>query len=166
MTAVYLTTAGLERLRTRLAETRAAFKAVCDDNPAAREAGDSSVWHDNFAFEENQRRMHMLAARVRELESTLERVVVVSPPKVAPERVAVGTRVRYRFDDEPQVRTCVIAGWEDGDKRAGRVSYNSPLGEHLVGARVGAVVEVELAGRYREVTVVAVELAEEGACAA
>lgn len=165
MTPVYLTPAGLERLRARLAAARAAYKAVCDDNPAAREAGDSSVWHDNFAFEENQRRMHMLAARVRELEVALERVQVVRPVGV-PERASIGARVRFRLDGEARERTCVLSGWEDGDARTGRLSYNSPLGESLVGSRPGDVLEILLGGRGRTVEILAVEPEREDECAA
>ncbi len=157
---VYLTSQGVARLRGRLADARAAYKAVCDTNGEAAESGDSSVWHDNFAFEENQRQMHQLARRVRDLEVLLSRVSLVT--EVATHHVAIGSRVRYRVDGAAE-RTCVIGGWEDGDPGARRVSYNSPLGAGLLGGRVGDEREVVLAGSVRIVEIVSLEPALEDA---
>lgn len=144
---------GFERLRSRIAEARRAYKLVCDDNPEAREAGDSSVWHDNFAFEENQRQMHQLARRVRDLEQILSAAEIVSTNLLASDRAFVGSRVTYRLDGEDRARSCVLAGWDDGEPSRGRVSYNSPLGRALLGARAGDEVELLLGGRARTLEV-------------
>lgn len=163
MTACYFTADGLVRFRHRLDDARAAYRAVCDDNPAAAESGDSSVWHDNFAYEENQRKMQMLARRVREFERVLERAVVVEAP-LCPDCVALATRVTYRIDDET-AKVCTIAGWDDGDSGAGRISYNSPFGSELIGLRPGQTAEVQIAGRERVVEVVEVAPLAEVECA-
>ena len=171
---VVLTPGGKRRLHRRLAEFRAEFEAVVADNPAALESGDSSGWHDNFAFEDNQRRMHQLAHRVRTLERVLERAEVVPPLRRAPERVIVGAAVRWRFLDDPEdlERALWLAGFEDGDPAAGRVSYDSPLGAALVGAEEGDVRGVRINGRSRQVEVLALgptpadDDVEEVACAA
>lgn len=155
----FFTQGGVERLRGRIAEARAAYKSVCNNNPEAREAGDSSVWHDNFAFEENQRQMHQLARRVRDLENVLGNAEIVTLEQ-APERVAVGVRVRYRVN-EGEERAVVIAGWDDGDPAALRVSYNSPLGAALVGAVVGDEREVVLGGRSRVLEILSIEPGED-----
>lgn len=154
---VVLTPCGKRRLQDRLALVRAEFEAVVADNPAALESGDTSGWHDNFAFEENQRRMHQLAHRLRELERVHDRAEVVPPLREAPERVVVGACVEWRFDDdaEGQVRTVWVAGYEDGDPAAGRVSYDSPLGRALIGAEEGDLREVTISGRRRQVEILA-----------
>lgn len=148
---LYLTPGGVERLRRRIAAVRAAYQAVCDDNPAALESGDTSGWHDNFAFEENQRQMHQLGRQVRELETLLGRASVVPLPRAAPERVILGSRAAWCFVGEASPRTCWIAGWDDGDPDAGRVSYNSPLGAALVGAEPGDERELTVAGAPRKI---------------
>ncbi len=153
----YYTPDGLERLRARIARARAEYKAVCDDNPAALESGDTSGWHDNFAFEENQRKMHMLANRVRELERRHEAAVLVPPLEEAPDRVVVGASVRFAFEDEEEApREVWIAGYDDGDPSEGRISYNSPLGKALIGAEPGDLREVRMGPRTRWLEVLAV----------
>lgn len=152
---VVLTVGGKRRLQQRLALVRAEFDAVVADNPAALESGDSSGWHDNFAFEENQRRMHQLAHRLRELERVVDRAEVVPPLAQAPERVVVGAGVRWRFEDgDPdEAQWLWVAGFEDGDPACGRISYDSPLGRALLGASEGELREVVIAGRRRQVEV-------------
>ena len=150
---LYTTPAGLRRLRQRLAAARAAYFEVCDSNEDAAGAGDSSVWHDNFAYEENQRLMHQLARRIKDLEVLINQVQIVRPAAAAPDRVAMGARVELHFLDDDSKATYLIAGWEDGDPEAGRLSYASPLGRALIGAEEGEVRLVRLARQVREVEV-------------
>lgn len=143
-----LTPGGLTRLEQRIRAARAAYQGVIDDNPAALEAGDNSGWHDNFAYEENQRQMHQLARRVRDLELLRQRVRL-APLLATADRARVGTAVRFQFEGEDQVRACWIAGYDDGNPERGRVSYNSPLGRTLLGAEAGDTREVIMAERRR-----------------
>lgn len=152
----YLTPAGRARLAVRAAAAREAYMKVSADNPEALESGDTSGWHDNFAFEENMRQMHQLARRVRDLEEILLLAEVV-PPHPNPDRAYIGTRVHWRFADEPQARVSVIAGYDDGDVDLGRLSYNSPLGRCIVGAEPGESREFYNNGQRREVEILAVE---------
>ncbi len=164
---VYFTPDGLERLQARIRETRATYQAVCDDNPAALESGDTSGWHDNFAFEENQRQMDYLARRVRELERLLSRSEVIPFLEDAPELVLLGATVTFWFEDEDDERTVWLVGYEDGDPKSRRVSYNSPLGAALVGARVGDTREMRVGERVRHLEIVEIGPSpEEVRCAA
>ena len=153
MDALFLTPGGRVRLVERIERVRRAYKAVCDDNPAALESGDTSGWHDNFAFEENHRQLHQLARRVRDLEAMLARCSVLPPLRDPPKRVVLGARVVWRQDDL-DLRTAWISGFEDGDPSAGRISYDSPLAKQILGARVGEVRTVELAGRTLDIEIV------------
>jgi transcription elongation factor GreA len=162
---VILTPGGKRRLEERVALVRAEFESVVADNPAALESGDSSGWHDNFAFEENQRRMHQLSHRMRELERVLDRAEVVPPLSQVPERVVIGAAICWRFDDDApgEERQVWLAGFEDGDPRSGRVSYDSPLGRALLGAEEGDEREVVVAGQRRRVEVLGIGPTPDGA---
>jgi len=169
------TPGGIRRLNARIHRARAAYQEVCDDNPAALESGDTSGWHDNFAFEENQRKMHQLARRVRDLEriqAVAEEVPVLTGE---PECAWLGASVTWCFADSPDdERTVWIAGWEDGEPALGRVSYNSPLGAALVGSQEGDERELVIGGTKRRIEVLEVgptppgadDLDLEAACAA
>ena len=156
----FFTPRGIERLRRRIVEVRAAYLAVCEQSPEAREAGDSSVWHDNFAFEETQRQMHQLARRVRDLERVLLLAEIVTPERV-PVRAAIGTRVHYRLDGQGQERVAILVGWDDGDPASKRVSYNSPLGVALIGATVGEERDLLAGGHSHVAEILAIEATED-----
>lgn len=136
MTSRPTTRPGYERALARLNEARLRYLSVCASNEEAAGAGDSSVWHDNFAYEENQRQMHALAARIRELAGVLAALEVVEAPR-APTVVGVGCAVRLADPEGDAERRIVLGGWDDSDPAVGRVAINSPLGQSIVGASVG-----------------------------
>lgn len=150
---LFTTPGGMVRLRERLVQVRAAWFAVCASNEDAAGSGDSSVWHDNFAYEENQRQMHLLARRVRELESSLDRMEVVPTFATAPKTVRLGAGVSLSFLDEDQEMTFLVAGFEDGNPAENRVSYTSPLARAVLGARPGEVRQVRIGSRIRDVEI-------------
>lgn len=139
------TRAGRRRLERTLDDALRRYDEVVASNPEAAESGDTSVWHDNFAYEENQRQMHQWSRRIRDLRSMLASAEIVTPPQ-QPTRAQVGTTVRLLDLDSGDERAMALAGCEDGDPVAGRVSYTAPLGRALVGAEVGDLRTVRLAG--------------------
>lgn len=152
--ALFTTAPGLLRFRERVDRARAAYDAVIASNGDAAEAGDNSVWHDNFAYEENQRQMHQLARRVCDLTDALRRLHVVEP-SAAPTKVEIGSAVT--IDDGTRTERFVVAGYEDGDTDLRRVAYTAPLATALMGAEVGDARTVRVGGRVRELEVVAIE---------
>jgi transcription elongation GreA/GreB family factor len=147
-------------MEDRLRKAEAAYDEVVSSNPEAAEAGDSSVWHDNFAYEENQRQMHQWSRRVRDLRELLAHLHVVHPGP-EPRSVAVGCEVVVLDAATSSPARYVIAGYDDGDPARRRISYNSPLGKALLGASVGEVRTVQAAGGERELEVLSIAAAQE-----
>lgn len=150
-----LTPAGRDRLQLRLQHVTNAFQAVCADNEVAATCGETSVWHDSFDYEENQRQMHMLARKVQELRRLLQSARVTDPPREAPRRVEVGCVVICAFDDGPE-QQWEIAGWDDGEPQVRRLAYNSPLGQALLGAEPGEQREWRCGGRLQQIEILRV----------
>ncbi len=150
----YTTPGGYRRLRERLEKAREAYFQVCATNEEAAGAGDSSVWHDNFAYEENQRQMQALARRVRDLENLCSQVQIAPVPASPPAEVRIGTRVRIRVDENDTEQALFIGGYDDGDPSQGRVSYNSPLAQALMGREPGDVFEARIGPRTRIIEIV------------
>ena len=159
-TQAFTTPAGQRRLLQRLAAALAQYDAIVATNPEAAEAGDNCVWHDNFAYEENQRRMHSAARTVHDLRALISRVQTVSVP-ATPERVGLGSRVEVVRYDTGEAETWNIVGVEDGSPELGRVSYTAPFARALLGAGLGDVREVVSGGRRYTVEVVGLTVADE-----
>jgi transcription elongation GreA/GreB family factor len=154
----HLTPGGFLRLVSKIERARAAYFAVCATNEEAAGAGDNSVWHDNFAYEENQRQMHQLARRVRDLEAIKAGGVVSPLPTGVPTVVRMGVVVGLLLEDGSQVER-MVAGFEDGEPEAGRLAYNSQLGRTLLGREVGDIVTVGTSAGSRRAEIVGMRIA-------
>lgn len=158
---LYTTPCGYRRLLNKINSALADYDQVVSGNEEAAGAGDSSVWHDNFAYEENQRQMHKLAARVSELKGVRAQLTVIELPK-CPTKVGIGTIVIIEDQESGQVNRYLIAGYEDGDPLHERLSYTAPLASVLLGAKVGEMRTFHLKGRTKEFAILAIQEADKG----
>jgi transcription elongation factor GreA len=76
-----------------------------------------------------------------EIEDRLARAQVIDPRTLSGDRVVFGATVHLLDDDDKPVRYQIV-GEIEADAKAGRISYNSPLGRALIGRSVGDEVEV------------------------
>jgi transcription elongation factor GreA len=105
---------------------------------AARELGDLKENGDYHAAKDHQGQME---ARIRQLASMLDNAVIVESTDgdvVDPGSVV---QLRYEGDDEPE--TYFYGSVEERGIEHDIISPGSPLGEALVGSKVGDTVEFE-----------------------
>lgn len=76
------------------------------------EAGDTSDWHDNFAFDEAHRQIDLWSSVVRMRRSQMENVVSI-PPRTETDRVGLGNAVELRFQGEEENETFLVLGSVD-----------------------------------------------------
>ena len=115
----------------------------------AREHGDLK---ENAEYQTARQEQSFLEGRVRLLEERKRQAVIIEENVTG--RVALGSVVVVEHDDE--TLTYSIVGTTDTDPAAGRISSSSPVGAALLGAIVGAEVEVRTprgTARYRVVEV-------------
>jgi transcription elongation factor GreA len=115
--------------------------AIAEKIAQARSEGDL---RENAEYHAQREAMGMLQARVNKMKSDLARASIVDPDKIPKDQVALGATVLVRdldYDDEEQF-TLVGAGDEDYD--TGKYLITSPVGQGLLGKRVGDRVEIEV----------------------
>ena len=133
---VQLSQAALDRMTAELDElTRVKRREVVTRIKTAREHGDLK---ENAEYHAARAEQSFLEGRVQSLEDRLRRAVVVE--EVATGRVTVGSSVRLETDGDEVTYT--IVGTTESDPAQGRLSSASPVGAALMGAVVGADVEV------------------------
>lgn len=152
------TAGGYKRLEDLHKKVKEQYFEVCSDNSAAAESGDTSVWHDNFAYEENQRQMYQLATRIKEIEHLLNEIEVIATFYTAPATVQVGTCVQIFQESLNEEQEFFIAGFQDGDMMLGRLSYTSPIGKALLGLYEGESIELTINDRLETIEVLAITL--------
>ncbi len=137
---VYLTREGIERLRRELDElVNVRRPALAERLRKAIQQGDLSENADYIAAKEEQ---GFLEGRIQEIEALLRNAVVIEEEAPTGE-VRLGSRVTVVEDGEEEPETFRLVGPAEADPTNGRISYESPLGQALLGHRVGDVVAVE-----------------------
>ena len=151
----YLSRSAYERLQAEYYDltTRARIE-IANAIERARELGDLSENGDYHAAKDQQ---GMQEGRVRQLKKILEFAEVVD--NLEEGVVAVGTiiTIRYEGDDEEIAEKYLVGSLEEVSVEHELVSPGSPMGEALVGAKVGDTVSYKAPGGDVRVKILAVE---------
>ena len=114
---------------------------IAEKIAAARDDGDLK---ENAEYHGQRERQGMLQAKINLLKDKLARGTIVDMAKLPKDEVVFGSTVKVKdldFDDE-ELFTLVGAGEEDYD--SGKILITSPIGQGLIGKKVGQVAEIEV----------------------
>ena len=144
-----LTYAGLKALEDELETLKVVKrKEVAAKIKEAREQGDLSENAEYDAAKDEQRDIE---ARIEELEGILKNAEVVVEDEVDFDKINVGCTVKVfdiTFDEEMEFK---IVGSTEANSLVGKISNESPVGQALIGKKVGDTVSVETqAGENKE----------------
>jgi len=95
---------------------------------------------ENFAYQQAKEDQELLEMRIAELESILGDAVIITKRK-GKKIVDVGSVVTILFDGKEQKFQIVEP--EEADPTEGKISFKSPLGQAILGKRVGDETIVE-----------------------
>ena len=136
-----LTYAGLKRLEDELQELKVVRRQeVAQKIKEAREQGDLSENAESDAAKDEQRDIE---ARIDELEKILKNAEVVIEDEIDLEKINIGCRVKVydvEFDEEMEFS---IVGSTEANSLQHKISNESPVGQALLGRKVGESVTVE-----------------------
>jgi transcription elongation factor GreA len=137
---VYLTAEGVDDLRRELDHlVNVKRPALAERLHKAIQQGDLSENADYIAAKEEQ---GFLEGRIQQIEVMLRNAAIIETDGSG-EEVALGRCVTVIEEGEGEEETFRIVGPIEADPLKGRVSYESPLGQALLGRRVGDVVTVD-----------------------
>lgn len=127
--------------------------AIIDAIEEARGHGDLS---ENAEYHAAKDRQGQIESRIIELDDVLGRSEIIDPSRLSGKKVMFGATVSLLDEDENK-KVYQIVGAYETDVKAGKISYNSPLGIALIGKEVGDDVEVHTPSgeKYYEVKKVA-----------
>ena len=141
---------GQRMLSTQLTALKAERPEVIDAIEEARAHGDLS---ENAEYHAAKERQGQIEAMIADIESKLSRATIIDPKELSGDKIVFGATVTLLDDDEKPVKYQIV-GETEADAKAGRISYNSPLGRALIGRKKGDDIEVSVpAGdRYYQVS--------------
>ena len=136
-----LTYEGLVKLENELHDLKVnRRKEVAQKIKEAREQGDLSENAEYDAAKDEQRDIE---ARIEELEKILKNAEVVDEDEIDLEAISIGCKVKIHdveFDEELEYK---IVGSTEANSLQGKISNESPVGQALLGAKVGQTVNVD-----------------------
>lgn len=150
-----LTPDGLKALEDELQELKVVRrKEIAQKIKEAREQGDLSENAEYDAAKDEQRDIE---ARIDELEKILKNVEVVVEEEVDLEKINVGCTVLVHDDEYDEEIEFKIVGSTEANSLQGKISNESPVGQALMGKKVGDVVDVETPAGNIRYTVLKIE---------
>lgn len=139
----YLTKEGAEKLRAELLQLQGPVRdELAKRLRAAIQMGDLSENADYAAAKEEQA---FIEGRIQELTVVLRDVIIIDDNRTNTHLVEIGSTVTIQEDREPE-ETFHLVGPQEADPRNGKISFNSPIGEALLGHGVGDTVSAKTPG--------------------
>ena len=149
-----MTYAGLKKLEDELNDLKVNKRQeISKKIGEAREQGDLSENAEHDAAKDEQRDIE---ARIEEIENILKHAEVVDEDEADTDKVNVGCYVKVHDEDYDEDLDFYIVGSTEANSLEGKISNESPVGHALIGARVGDVVDVELADETDHYKVLAI----------
>lgn len=135
---IQITKHGLESLKKELDElVEEKRPKLVERLSYARTQGDLA---ENSDYQNAKEELEFLDGRISELEAVLKNAVVIKVERKSGQ-VAFGTKVTLKANGKEHVYE-IVGEWE-ADPAEKKISHTSPLGQALIGKKVGDKAEVE-----------------------
>lgn len=148
----YLTREGLADLKEKLSLLKTERRReIAEAIHTAKEQGDLSENAEYVSAKEEQRR---LEEEIAELEATVKhaKVITKSDDKI---HIDLGDTVTLECNGEE--KTYIIVGSDEANPLEGRISNESPMGQALLGRKMGDQVNIPIPAGHKECVVVKID---------
>lgn len=147
---IFVTKEGLRTLEEKVKRLENDLAALSKEKQEALALG-GDEWHDNPAFEAVELKQRMLWKELATAKEELRRAAVVEE-RTADGSVTIGSIVEVEFENGT-VETFRLGDYTESNPTRGIISYKSPLGSALLGAKAGEAREYHLGGLTQRVII-------------
>lgn len=133
----HLTAEGIAELKAELAELVDQRGPIAERIKAAREFGDLA---ENAEYTSARQEQERVESRIAEIEHILLNVEVIKKPK-GDSKVQLGSKVSLKGNGK--TKEFQVVGTVEADPLNGKISDESPIGQALLGKKVGDQVEIK-----------------------
>ncbi|MGH7192571.1 MAG: transcription elongation factor GreA [Candidatus Saccharimonadales bacterium] len=135
-----LTRAGVDELQTELDSLIAKRSRLADDIKNAREQGDLN---ENAEYQSARSEQERNEARIAELENIIQNAEIIRKPR-GDTKVQLGSVVKLKGGGG-KAKEFQVVGTVEADPLSGKISDESPIGQAMIGKKVGDTVEITTA---------------------
>ncbi len=136
----YFTPEGLQRLKDELDEL------ILKERPrivqAIAEARDKGDLSENAEYDAAKEAQGLLEAKIADLQDLIFNARILDESKIDTSKVLLYSTVKLKNTKTNMVMTYSIVPEKEADFKVGKISINSPIGQGLLGLKVGEVAEI------------------------
>ncbi len=129
---------GYAKLTGDLKRLREERPLIVEAIEEARAHGDLS---ENAEYHAAKERQGQVEATIGDIEDKIGRAQIIDPTSLSGDKIVFGATVTLLDEDDKPVKYQLV-GETEADAKAGRISYNSPLGRALISRLVDDEIEV------------------------
>lgn len=137
--AYQLTAAGKLELEKELEELKSRRSIIAQKIADARDYGDLS---ENAEYSEARNEQGQVEGRIAEIEEILQNASLITGSKTKPTSVKLGVTVDLHHAASGKKVSYTVVGSVEADPLEGKISDESPIGEALMGKKVGETVSI------------------------
>lgn len=152
----YYTEEGLQKLKDELRTLKIKERVkVAEQLAEARNQGDLS---ENAEYDAAKDAQGLLEMKISKLEQTLSNARIISKNDIDTSQASVLTKVKIKNLQQGQVFIYTLVAEEEADLTVGKISIESPIGQGLLGKRVGEVATIEAPAGKLKFEILEIEL--------
>ena len=148
---VILTKEGKEELEKRLEYLKVVKRAeITERIKTARDFGDLS---ENAEYDAAKNEQAIIEGEIVEIEAKLKYAVIIQENVAKKGTVSLGSKVEILDEESKETFTYEIVGTTEADVEQGRISNESPIGNALLGHKVGDTITVKVPAGVTVITI-------------
>lgn len=152
---VPMTRKSFDRMKAEVQQMESVqMPAIAEKIAAARAEGDLK---ENAEYHAQREAQGLLQARINEKKGKLARAQIIDPKTLPRDQVAFGATVVVKDVDLGDEEEYTLVGAGDENYEQGRILVTSPLGQGLLGKKIGQVAEIPAPKGSYELEIVAIK---------
>ncbi len=138
---VILTSEGLKKLQDELENLKTVRRK--ENTAAIKRALSFGDLSENSEYDEAKNEQAEIEARIVEIETMLNNANVIDTESIGTDVVSLGSKVKVKDVSDGEEEEYSIVGSTEADPMKGKISDESPVGNALLGHKIGETVTVE-----------------------
>ncbi len=156
MTITYMTEEGYNKLKEELAHLESVKRPeISKQIGEARDKGDLS---ENAEYDAAKEAQGMLEAKISRLKGVLVSARLIDESAIGIDSVKIMNRVTMKNLKTQKLMTYTLVSETEADFKQGKIAVNTPIGQGLLGKKVGDVVDITIPSGVLSVEIIEIAI--------
>ena len=156
MTTTYMTEEGYNKLKEELAHLESVKRPeISKQIGEARDKGDLS---ENAEYDAAKEAQGMLEAKISQLKGVLVTARLIDKTAIGTDSVKIMNRVTMKNLKTNKLMTYTLVSETEADFKQGKIAVNTPIGQGLMGKKVGDIVDITIPSGVLSVEIIEIAI--------